>query len=203
MENYSRKEQYGCLSDAVGKAKKGRSGKWGKTALAAAALLTAGGIIAGGLAPADPYGPVPPHEERAAYLVKHLPPDYGPNLRYSPHFRWADMISYDDALVAPLSRISLKGFHTMWLKDNDALNNPEIDTVHAGIWDLKGRRECKLDVDELPGLEETIELQYELATEAFYLALTEEKKTMEGLLGEDEWDIIVDACEGKWFKPGE
>ncbi len=147
---------------------------------------------------------VPPHEERAAYLVENLRSDYGPNVRYSPYFKWADMITYDNALVSPLAKISLRrGFHTMWLKDNDAINDLGIDTVHAAIWDLKGRRECMLSIDELPGLQDTIETQYELTTEAMYLALTEDKDTMEGLIGEEEWIVITDACEGKWRHPND
>lgn len=204
MVEYSRNGQSGDLSKTIDKARKRRSGRKkgaAKAALIGATLIAAGTLVAGGLAPGNP-GDVPPHEERAAYLVRNLPKANGPGVLYSPYFKFGEMLSYNGKLVTSIARISLGGLKWIWVTDDDALNDPEIDTVHAATFNLKGPLECTLDKDELPDLADTIDDQYELYTEAYYRYLHGGSKRMTGLIGKEEWIIISDACEGRWHRPG-
>lgn len=203
MGDYSRNGQSGELSKTIDKARKRRSSSRKRKGALIAATLVAGGLLAGGLALAN-SGDVPPHEERAAYLVKNLQEGKPHSLKYSPYFQVGKMVSKDGWLASSAIQYGHTGSVAVGVLDaspNDG--DASIDFAYLILADRSGQRVCLVPDEELGELEDKMDEHYEVSSDAWYRALTEGNESIEGALGRDEYVQMYELCEGRWQAAGD
>lgn len=162
----------------------------GRKAIVATGLLALGAALGG-------CGPqVPPHEVRVEYLRRELYPDGSIDFIALSYFNMMNInavdgwdLSFSYLKPKPTSLRMITGL------DRDGTNDGTFDDLLVLEVTLKGKRGCELDRSDLPeDLRGKVDEQYELSTEAGYIARALHRKAFRGVLDKDDFEELLGLC---------